>query len=123
MSKRQKEIEKTNEVPARAWLMVLALFVTGIAMAYAQNKVMAIIPLVQADLNVGAQVAGWISSIFVVLGIIMAFPAVGIVRKLGLFKSGLISIIITLVGGMLGFFAPEQYTLLASRVLEGFGQC
>lgn len=121
MSEKQKVVEKANGVPARAWLIVLALFVTGIAMAYAQNKVMAIIPLVQADLNVGAQVAGWISSIFVVLGIIMAFPAVGIVRKLGLFKSGLTSIIITLVGGVLGFFAPDQYTLLASRVLEGFG--
>ena len=53
MFEKQKVVEKANEVPARAWLIVLALFVTGIAMAYAQNKVMAIIPLVQADLNVG----------------------------------------------------------------------
>ena len=119
--KTNSNVQKSTTVPAKAWMIVLALFITGIAMAFAQNKVMPIIGLVQTDLSVGAGVAGWISSIFTLMGIVLAFPAVGLVRKWGIFKSGFISIIFTLVGSVIGYFAPEQYTLLISRIIEGFG--
>lgn len=88
--KTNSNVQKSTTVPAKAWMIVLALFITGIAMAFAQNKVMPIIGLVQTDLSVGAGVAGWISSIFTLMGIVLAFPAVGLVRKWGIFKSGFI---------------------------------
>ncbi len=106
---------------AKAWLIVLAIFIAGIAMAWTQNKVLPVIGLVQVDLNVSAGVAGWISGIFNVLGIVLAFPAVWMVRKWGILKGGVISIAVTLVGAIIGFFAGDEYMLLASRVIEGFG--
>ncbi len=106
---------------SKAWLIVLAIFVAGIAMAWTQNKVLPVIGLVQADLNVSAGVAGWISGIFNVLGIVLAFPAVGMVRKWGVVKGGIVSIAVTLVGAVIGYFAGNEYMLLASRIIEGFG--
>jgi predicted MFS family arabinose efflux permease len=111
----------TKKFNTKAWVVVIAIFIAGIAMAWAQNKVMPVIGLVQVDLSVDAATAGWISGIFNILGIVLAFPAVGMVRKLGIFKGGIISIAATLVGSVMGFFAPEQYILLASRIIEGFG--
>ncbi|MEG1826463.1 MAG: MFS transporter [Gordonibacter sp.] len=105
----------------KAWIIVIAIFIAGIAMAWTQNKVMPVIGLVQVDLGVTASVAGWISGIFNVLGIILAFPAVGMVRKWGVLKGGIISMAVTLVGTIIGFFAPDQTILLISRVIEGFG--
>lgn len=111
--------KKNNAV--RAWLIVLAIFIAGIAMAWTQNKVLPVIGLVQVDLNVSAGVAGWISGIFNVLGIVLAFPAVAMVRKWGVVKGGVISIAVTLIGAVIGFFAGDEYMLLVSRVIEGFG--
>ncbi len=111
--------KKNNAV--RAWLIVLAIFIAGIAMAWTQNKVLPVIGLVQVDLNVSAGIAGWISGIFNVLGIVLAFPAVAMVRKWGVVKGGVISIAVTLIGAVIGFFAGDEYMLLVSRVIEGFG--
>lgn len=113
--------QSEKKVSSRAWLIVLVVFVTGIGMAWTQNKVMPVIGLVQADLAVSAGVAGWISGIFNILGIVLAFPAVAMVRKWGIVKGGVISIAVTLIGAIIGFMAGDEYMLLASRVIEGFG--
>lgn len=121
MATPQDNSPEKKGVSGKAWLIVLAIFVAGIAMAWTQNKVLPVIGLVQVDLNVSAGVAGWISGIFNILGIVLAFPAVGMVRKWGVVKGGIISIAVTLVGAIVGFFAADEYALLISRVIEGFG--
>lgn len=113
--------QNEQKVSSKAWIVVIAIFIAGIGLAWTQNKVLPVIGLVQVDLNVGAGVAGWISGIFNVLGIALAFPAVGIVRKMGIFKGGLMCMIVTLIGAIVGFFAGDEYMLLVSRVIEGFG--
>jgi predicted MFS family arabinose efflux permease len=117
----QVDQTKKSKFNGKAWIIVIAIFIAGIAMAWTQNKVMPVIGLVQADLHVSAFVAGWISGIFNVLGIVLAFPAVGMVRQWGVLKGGIVSIFVTLVGSIIGFFAPNEIVLFASRVIEGFG--
>lgn len=105
----------------KAWAVFLVIFLSGLALAWSANKFMPILTFVQADLNVSAQVAGWISSLFNVMGIILAFPAVGIIRKFGYRATGIAALVFCLVGGIIGFLAPNEVVLLLSRIVEGFG--
>lgn len=105
----------------KAWTVMLSLFVVGIAMAWGQNKILPIVTIVMTDLNVSAQLAGWISSIFSLMGIVMAFPAAAMIRKLGVRISCFTAIAVSFVGCIIGIFAPNEYALLLSRIIEGFG--
>ena len=117
----QQSSSKSGKINPKAWLVVLAVFVVGIGMAWAQNKCMPIMGLLQTDLGISAGIAGWISGVFSLMGIVLAFPAVGIIRKWGALKGGLVSVAVTLVGSVVGLFAPNEYVLLVSRIIEGFG--
>lgn len=114
-------VERESQVSTRAWIIVISVFIAGIGMAWAQNKCLPIMGLLQTDLNISAGVAGWISGIFNLFGIILALPAVGIIRKWGILKGGICSIVVTIIGGFIGLVAPNEYVLLLSRVVEGFG--
>ncbi len=105
----------------KAWAVMLSLFAVGIAMAWGQNKILPIVTIVMTDLNVSAQLAGWISSVFSLMGIIMAFPAAAMIRKLGVRTSCFLAIVVSFAGCLVGIFAPNEYVLLLSRVIEGFG--
>ena len=105
----------------KAWAVFIVLFITGLALSWSQNKTVPILTFMQADLNVSAQVAGWISGMFNVMGIVLAFPAVGIIRKWGFRVTGITALVCTLVGTIIGFIAPNEYILLVSRIIEGFG--
>lgn len=116
-----RSAEKEKAHYRQAWAVLICLFIAGIALAFNQSKVTPIISIIIADLGVSAAVAGWISGIFNVLGIILAIPAAGIVRKMGVRKSGILCLVITLVGAILGYFAGNEWLLMGSRIVEGFG--
>ena len=115
------EEKQGKSLKGRAWAIMLIVFLAGIAMAWAQNKVVPVIDIVQVQLNVGMSVAGWISSIFCVMGIVLALPAAGMMRKMGVKASGILALGATIVGTLIGIFAPNEVILLISRVIEGFG--
>lgn len=105
----------------KAWLMVMAIFITGIGMAWSQNKVIPIIGNIMTAYGVDNATAGWLSSIFCFTSIIMALPATSIIRKYGLKKSGAVAIICSTVGSLLGLIAGSFFFLLISRIIEGIG--
>ncbi len=105
----------------KAWAILIAVFVTGVAIAWSQNKILPVMTFIMTDLNVSAQIAGWINSIGAIVGILLAFPAAGLIRKWGVRISGLVAIIVCALGGVIGFFAPNEIALLIGRLLEGFG--
>lgn len=117
-------VEKTSKKTfksGQAWAVFLVIFLAGLALSWSANKFMPILTFVQADLHVSAQVSGWISSLFNVMGVILAFPAVGIIRKFGYRATGISALACCLIGGIISFFAPNEIILLFSRVIEGFG--
>ncbi len=51
----------------------------------------------------------------------MRFLPSGIIRKFGYRITGIAALVFCLVGGIIGFFAPNEFVLLFSRIVEGFG--
>ena len=93
---------------SKAWAVLVAVFITGIAVAWGQNKILPVMTFIMADLNVSAQIAGWINSAYGIVGIILAFPAAGMIRKMGVKASGLAALIISIIGAIIGFVAPNE---------------
>ena len=100
----------------KAWIVLIAVFIVGVAIAWGQNKIMPIIPIPMAQLRVSAQAAGWISSMSGVLGIVLALPTAGIVRKFGIRIMGWAAIATSIIGAIIGVFSPNEIVLLVSRV-------
>lgn len=117
----QAAVQQPQQDMKKAWIVLISVFVVGVAIAWGQNKIMPIIPILMQQLGVTAQTAGWISSMSGVLGIVLALPTAGIVRKFGARNMGFAAIATSVIGAVIGLFSPNQAVLLLSRVIEGFG--
>lgn len=106
---------------SNAWKVALSSILAGLAIAIIQNKVVPCIAVVQESFSIDAGTAGWLSSIFCVMGIAMAFPGAMFVEKLGLKRTGLLSLIFALAGTLLGLVSNSVFLLMLSRVVEGIG--
>lgn len=104
-----------------AWLIVLIAFLGGLALASAQNKVPPVIDVVMGDFGVGEADAGWLTSVFTIMGMVTALPASWLLERFGAKKIGVISLICCAVGCAIGAFCTEFWQLLLTRVIEGVG--
>ena len=104
-----------------AWLIAIIVWIIGIVLAIAQYKAMATTTFIAEDMGLTATQAGWISGIFTFTGIILAFPAAAILKKLGPKMALILSTGFAVVGGIIGFFAPGFAPMIASRIIEGVG--
>lgn len=114
MTQKQKNV-------AKAWAIVIIAFLGGLALASAQNKVPPVIDVVMLDFGIGETDAGWLTSVFTIMGMITAIPASWLMQKLGAKKIGVISLACCAVGSALGAFCVEFWQLLLTRILEGVG--
>ena len=108
-------------VPKGAWGVLFAIWIAAIAAPLNMFKPTTIsVELIQS-LGIATSSYGWIMSVFSIMGLILALPATGIVYRLGLKKSFLISLGTLLVGTVMGALAPSFEVLLVSRIIEGAG--
>lgn len=105
----------------RSWIVVLSAIVSGISIAVVQNKVLPCIDVLQMEFMIDRAMAGWLSSVFSVMGIVIAFPAALAVEKFGTRKICLFSLISTMVGSLIGLCADSAIVLMLSRIVEGIG--
>ncbi|MDR1358109.1 MAG: MFS transporter [Coriobacteriales bacterium] len=118
----QKDNNVKTKSPKGAWLVMIIVFVAACSLAVAQYKAIPLIPSFIGDLHVNATDAGWIVSMFTLIGIVLAFPAVAIIKKWGIRIGGIVSLLFAILGGLLGLFvASDQVTIMVSRIIEGFG--
>lgn len=82
--------EGKPRVSKTAWVVMLGVFLAGIVMAFAQYKVTGVLaspdptaPSIARDLVLDNATAGWLLSLFTLVGIFLAFPAVAIIKKWG----------------------------------------
>lgn len=62
----------------------------------------------------------WVMSMFYIMGCVFAFPAAGIMKKLGMRKTVVIALVFEIVGGLMGVFSGNSLPLfMVSRALEG----
>lgn len=105
----------------RAWIVALATIFAGVALALVQNKVAPCMELLQTTFSIDSATAGWLSSLFSLVGVVIAIPAAIILNKLGPRKGGIIALVCAIGGSLIGLFVPNVGVLLASRVVEGLG--
>ena len=104
-----------------AWLVIICAVSGAIAVAITQNKVLPCMDVIQNTFRIDMASAGWLSSVFSVMGIIMAFPAVMAVNRLGARASCLVSVGCCILGASIGLISQSFLFMIFSRVIEGVG--
>lgn len=105
----------------QAWTIALATIFAGVALALVQNKVAPCMTTLQAAFGIDMAQAGWLSSLFSLVGIVMAIPASVVLNKLGPKKSGVVALACAIAGSLMGVLTTNVAVLMASRVVEGVG--
>ena len=105
----------------KAWPVTLTAILAGIAIAVSQNKVAPCLGVLQSAFQIDMSAAGWLSSVFSVMGILMALPAALLTGRIGPRRACLLSLGAAIAGGLLGLTARSFPLLLLSRVVEGIG--
>jgi MFS family permease len=105
----------------KAWIVALATIFAGVALALVQNKVAPCMTTLMEAFDIDMAQAGWLSSLFSLVGIVMAIPASLVLNRLGSKKSGIWALICALAGSLIGVFTDSAAVLMASRVIEGIG--
>lgn len=103
------------------WVVLAVVWLCGFAAPLNMVKVTALSPVLMMSFGIDEAFMGTIMSLFYILGIVMAFPAAGIVNRFGVRKVGIASLLLALVGGVVGVLSADVPTFMVSRVLEGAG--
>lgn len=88
-----------------AWTASLSVIFCGVSIAVLQNKVVPCLDAIQAEFSLSNATGGWLSSLFSVTGIVMAFPAALIVGRFGVKRTCLVSLLAGCAGTLLGMTA------------------
>lgn len=96
------------------------MFVFGFTTMYTMSKVMPVMSVYAEAYALGPNV-GYLITFFSVVGIIVAFPGVWILRNLGIKFSIFIAGLFSLIGSIMMLLAPNGEVLLVARVFEGAG--
>lgn len=104
-----------------AWVVVIIAFFGGFALANVQNKTAPVLDVLMASFGIGETDAGWLTSVFTIMGLITAIPASVLMRRLGVKRVGVVALVCAAVGSVIGALAPNFTVLLLSRILEGVG--
>ena len=105
----------------KAWAVMLAAYLAGIAIALNQSKVPPVMQILLRDLHMDTATGGWLMSAFAVAGIVLGIPAAFVLAKLGPKIAGLIAIGCTMAGSVVGALATGPAVLLGGRAIEGIG--
>ena len=114
MTKKQKNV-------LAAWVVVIIAFLGGLALANVQNKVPPVIQAITIYFDISLTEAGWLTSIFTIMGMVTAIPASWLLHKLGPKMIGVLSLACAAIGSLIGVFSDNIALLMISRVVEGIG--
>ena len=103
------------------WLCFAAMFVFGTFCMYQNVMVAPILTNVGEAFGVDLGSVGLVQSLYAVAGLVLAYPAAGIMRGLGIKFSLLIATLLTLLGSILALFSTSWVMFLVARVFQGCG--
>jgi MFS transporter, DHA1 family, inner membrane transport protein len=113
---------QTTDGPGRVWSAhVLLLIGSGVVASAQIGKAIISIPLIRNDLALGLDLAGLIVAVFATLGATTGIGAGVAVGKLGVRRSLIGGMSTVAVANVIGASAPDEFVLLAARVIEGVG--
>ncbi|MCG0277278.1 MAG: MFS transporter [Thermanaeromonas sp.] len=105
----------------KAWAVMWAAYLGGVAVAMNQFKVPPVMGVLMKSLHVDMATAGWLMSVFSLAGVILAFPAALLLARLGPKVSGLIGLGCCIFGSIMGALAQGPEVMLVGRTIEGIG--
>lgn len=108
-------------VPKGAWVVLIAIWIVAIAAPLNMFKPTTISVEIIQSLSIPGSSYGWIMSVFSIMGLILAFPATGLVYRFGIKKCLGVSVITLFLGSLIGALSTSFEMLLVSRVIEGCG--
>ncbi len=106
---------------ATDWPRVLLLCAGGVVAAFQIGKAPAALPALRAELGIALVAAGWVISIFNVLGLALGMAVGALAERLGHRRLALGGLALIALASLAGAGAPGVAILLASRALEGIG--
>lgn len=110
-----------HKVSAKGWAACLVAIFGGMALALLQNKLTPVMGVIMDAFGCDMATAGLLSTIFTVMGVVMALPAAGMLKRLGPRTSGLIAFACAIAGSIIGIATENVTILMVSRVIEGTG--
>lgn len=115
------EVARNKTNTSRAWIVCLIAVFGGVALALTQNKVSPVITVLMEAFAIDMSTAGILSTIFTVMGMVMALPASMILKKLGPKWAGIVALSFATLGGVIGVMVNDITILIISRIIEGTG--
>lgn len=102
------------------WIVVLFTMLVGFVPGSNMAKAISLAPVVCQTYMINEATFGLVVAAFYIMGFVMAFPAAGMVNKLGIRASGLIAALCGVLGSVLGAIAgTDAAVFIVSRVIEG----
>lgn len=103
------------------WTFAVVMLSGGILAATNLGKIPPLLASLQSDLHIGITTAGWIASIFNILGATAGIAAGTLADRVGRRKMLLVGLTALTGGNLLGAFGHSVEMLLVSRSIEGAG--
>ena len=101
------------------WICFSALFFFGFTAAFNLFKAAPAIAFIGADLGFDEAGLGYIMSSYAIAALVLAYPGMLIMQKIGVKASVLILCVLMLLGSVIGSFAPNAALFLVGRAIEG----
>lgn len=114
-------VEKILMKDKTPWGLVCILLGAGVLSAFQVGKVPPVLQDIRSDLSISLFHAGWVLSIFNVIGLMMGTATGAIADAVGHRRLMLLGIVLQIFGTFLGSFCASFGWLLATRFLEGTG--
>ena len=107
--------------PPTNWPVVLLVVGAGVVAAFQIGKAPAALPVLRADLQLSLVAAGWVISMFNVIGIALGMLIGAFADRIGHRRVVLAGLGLVAAASLAGAAAQGAFTLLASRFVEGLG--
>lgn len=105
--------------PTERWVCFSALFFFGFIAAFNLFKAPVVLGFIAEDLMLEAGMVGMIMTSYSICAMVLAFPGMWIMQKLGVKFSVILSGIIMLLGTVIICFSGDTFTFMLGRALEG----
>lgn len=106
---------------SQRWISMVSMMITGLAVVFVVMKWNPILAFVGEEHDMGMDMIGNITGLAMFMGCIVCFPAVWIMRNIGVKFTLALAMIITIIGSVVSLFTPDAAGFLVARVIEGTG--
>lgn len=106
---------------ANRWVALALVFVTRSTMGVQFQALASVAPLLMSDLHLSYAQVGWLIGIYMLPGMLLAFPGGVIGQRFGERRLVLIGLALMVAGSVLTAFAGGFATAVAGRLVSGIG--